>query len=461
MAHNFRREEREQVFLFPPSIDDYLPADHEARFVRQAILRLDAEGGLNAFYASYREDGRGGKAYHPRAMVSILVFAYTRGITSSRRIQRECIENFAFRFLSANQTPDFRSISDFRKRHLGAFRDLFLQILRLCDEAGLIGYKRGAVDGRRVPGNASLDKTYTEDTLIKEYEKLAQEILDEAERVDRKEDEAQGDDNDDQLPRHLRTREGRAAAIDRAFKELEKRKREKQEKHEQRLRKRREQEARAGHKKPGTPPVQPDVGVTKRNNPMRVNTTDPESRILKSKKRFLQGYNGQIMADQKRGVITACFVTQAENDQQQLEPALCQAEQNLGRLPREIVADAGYWTHVNADLCEFKEPELYLATKKDSRQRTTAMRAEAPKGRISKDASARERMDRKLATKRGKEAYRRRGQIAETPFAAMVNLGLSHFSLRGFYAVTGEWNLWCAVLNLKKLWRYAPQVAMG
>lgn len=461
MPRNFRREERDQVWLFPPSINDYLPADHDARFLRELVVRIDAEGGLKFFYESYREDGRGGKAYHPVTMIMILAFAYSRGITSSRRIQRECVENVAFRFLSANQTPDFRSIADFRKRHLDAFSSLFLQILQLCDKAGLVGHKRGAVDGRRVQGNASLDKTFKEETLNRELEKLAQEILEEAERVDREEDAAQGGHNEHFLPPHLRTLEGRKAAIESALAELNDQKAKKQKKHEERLEKRKAEEARAGRKKPGTPPEQPDVGKTKRKKPLRANTTDPESRIMKSRKGFKQGYNAQIMADQKRGVITACFVTQEANDQRQLEPALIQAQQNLGRLPKQIVADAGYWTLVNAELCEFQESELYIATKKDSRQRTTAMRAVAPRGRIPKNASPRERMDRKLATKKGKEAYRRRGQIAETPFAAMVNLGLSRFILRGLDAVAGEWNLWCAVLNLKKLQRYAPQVAMG
>lgn len=459
MGLPFRPEERDQVLLFPPSIDEYLPAEHPARFMLELTRQLHDQGKLDVFYADYREDGRGGQAYHPRLMLSVLLHAYSQGITSSRKIALACVENLGFRFLAANQLPNFRSLASFRKRHTGAFEPLFQEVLRLCDAAGLVDLTRVAVDGRRVPGNASLDTTFTMSSLEEKYRAVAKEILEEAERVDAEEDEELGDQGYG-LPAGLRTKEERKARIKQALEELAKRDREKREQHEAKLEARRRFEEETGEKKRGPEPKLKDPKKTKKGNEPRANTTDPESRLMKTRKGFIQGYNAQATTDAKTGVIVACHVTQESNDVKQLEPALAAIQENLDRLPEQLVADAGYWSLDNSDLEEDYGVELFLATKKDSRQRTEKKRAKAPRGRIPKDASPRERMERRLLTKRGQEVYKTRGPTAETPFGHMTTKGLLRFLLRGLDAVHAEWNLWCTVLNLEKLRRYGRRVAV-
>jgi transposase len=210
MGQNFIAVDREQVFLMPPSVADWVPEDHLVWSVLEAVAELD----LSAFYAAYRADGHGRPAYEPAMMVSLLLYAYARGNRSSRQIERACVEDVAYRVLAANLVPDHSTIADFRRRHEGAIADLFTGVLGLCARAGLVKVGVVAIDGTKVAANASMDAN-------RGYEQIAREILEEAAETDRREDELYGDARGDELPEHLRTREGRRKALREAKLELE------------------------------------------------------------------------------------------------------------------------------------------------------------------------------------------------------------------------------------------------
>lgn len=460
MAPNFRREEREQTLLFPPSLDDYIAEEHPARFVRELVEDLDHRGQLSSLYESYREDGRGGKAYHPRVMLTVLLYAYTQGVTSSRRIERECQENLAYRYLAANQSPDHRAIANFRKRHLAAFQGLFRDVLKLCEAAGLVELGRVAIDGRRVRGSASRDKTITAEALDAKIAELSQQILADAERRDAEEDAELGDEAGYELPKEFRTKQERLERIKKAREVIEERERKIRDQYQEKLDNRKRFEKETGTKKSGRPPEPPSTTQSRNTkHPPRANTTDPDSRLLKVRQGYIQGYNAQAAVDCGSQVIVSQHVTQDVVDTRQLEPALDGIEENLGRLPKQAVLDAGYWSPDNAELEELRDVELFIATQKDSNQRKAAKVGIAPRGRIPRDTSPRERMERKLLTRAGKEAYRSRGSTVEATFGQQVTRGLTSFILRGLEAVNAEWSLWCTSHNLLKLWRAGLAIA--
>ena len=454
MGLNFRTENREQGLLFPPSVEDWVPEGHEVRFVREVILGLDASGGLEAFYASYNPTGRGGSAFHPITVLCVLVYGYSIGVTSSRKLARALEDSVAFRYLAANQLIDFRTLAKFRRRHLAAFEVLFSEVLQLCAAAGLVSLGRVAIDGRRVPANASRDTTVTGETIDAALEALAKEIVEAAETLDAEEDERLGDRRGDELPAGLRTKADRKRRLEAAREVLRERERKILEAHEERLRERERYERETGKKKNGPAPNRPDTSRSKnRKAPPKANTTDPDSRLMKVRNGFIQGYNAQIAVDGKSQIVVAQRVTQDTVDTRQLEPMLRQIHKELGELPGEATADAGYWSPANAGLQDELGVEIFLATQKDSRQRAAIKKLKAPRGRIPNSATARERMTRKLLTKRGKEAYRTRGPTVEGVFGQMVNRDLRRFVLRGLEGVSGEWALFAATHNLLKLFR--------
>jgi transposase len=454
MARNFRREDREQGMLFPPSIDDWLAEDHFARFIRETIVTLDEDGRLGAFYESYREDGRGGSAYHPVTLLCVLIYAYCEGIMSSRKIARGIVDNVPLRYLAANQLLDHRTINSFRKRHHTAFHVLFSEILKLCQIAGLVDLGRIAIDGRKVKASACRDKTVTGETLDREIAAIAQELVEEAEKVDEREDDEFGDDDGHGMPPGFRTKEERLERLKQAKRVLEEREQAILAKYEEKLEARRRFEEETGEKKRGPEPKKPDPSKTKnRKTPPKANTTDPDSRLMKVRQGFVQGYNAQAAVDCKTQVIVGQLVTQDVVDNFQLKPVLARVQAETGLRPQQAVADAGYWSPENSDLQEEIGVELFIATKKDSKQRKAQKVTEAPRGRIPKSASARERMERKLLTKRGKAAYRTRGHSVEGVFGQMENRGLGRFLVRGVEAVKAEWALWSGTHNLLKLFR--------
>jgi len=449
MAYNFLAYDEQQLYLLPASIVEWVQDDSLARFVGETVDLLDRRGQLGGFYEGYRRDGWGHPAYHPRMLVKVLVYGYCMGVTSSRKLAAGCENEVALRYLTANQQPDFRTISDFRKDHLSALTKLFVEVLGLCQEAGLVNLGRVALDGRKIAGNASLDQNRDEEWLQEEVRKL----LAEAERVDAEEDAKHGkEQRGDELPQGLRTREERRKRLEMALERIEEKKRQAAVKQERKIEERRREEVETGGKKRGRKPKDPEAAALEAAKRKKANVTDPESRILKTRRGWVQGYNGQAVADCKSQVIVAQDLTQEENDVKQLGPMLKRCEEQAGARPGEVLADAGYWSEENAKL-ESEETELFIATTKDWKQRKAMREAPPPRGRIPKGLSARERMERKLLTKRGHEAYKQRGSTIEPVFGQMVMRGLVRFLLRGSKKARAEWSLWCTTHNLLKLWR--------
>ncbi len=495
MAYNFLPYDTNTMFLLPPSIADWVRDDSLARLVSQVVDDFDGEGRLELFFKRYRRDGWGHPAFHPRMMVKVLLYGYCVGVQSSRRIARALETDIAFRYLSANQRPDFRTLAQFRKDNLKAFEGLFSEVLRLCQEAGLAKMGRVALDGRKVAGNAALDRNRTKAAIEEEIAK----ILAEAERTDREEDEQYGEDKrGDELPEELSTESGRATGLRRARARMEENDREEKareaaerEKKEAEAReaKRREaerlsrlEEARrqleeieraakeeqarkiaerqkaeeeTGQKKRGRKPLSPEEVV---NHEAKANITDPDSRILKSKKGYLQGYNGQAMADCDSQVIVSCGVTQEANDVKQLIPMLERCLEQAGRLPIETLADAGYCSDANLAQ-DGRGTRLFIATTKDWKQRKALRDQPSPRGRIPRSATRRDRMERKLLTQAGRKKYKQRGSTIEPVFGQMHERGLNHFLLRGVENVSVEWSMWCTTHNFLKLWRSGRRIA--
>lgn len=443
MAPNFIVPNREQDFLMPPSLKDWLPEDDYAFFVIDAIERMD----IAPFMANIRLDGRGGASYEPRMMVTLLVYAYSMGIRSSRKIEILCERDIAFRLICGNLSPDHTSIARFRQHHEDAIAALFGEVLVLCREAGMTKAGFLALDGTKIAGNASLAANKTEETLEAEIKK----ILDEAAAKDEEENRQYGTARGDELPEDLRKSESRKARLDACLKQIRDRKAAEAAEREDLLKRRREMEA-DGKKIRGRKPKE----SVEFKEP-KANTTDPESRIVKNGKGYQQGYNAQAIVTSGQ-IIVAAEVTQDQNDRKQLHPMVAKAVENLKEvgeetLPKVALADAGYASEAafSAPLPEGIEP--IAAIEKENLTRTTG--TPAPRGRIPKNASATDRMKRKLRTKRGKALYKMRGQTIE-PVFGQIKSGqqqFDRFSRRGKSACDSEWKLVCAVHNLRKLWK--------
>jgi len=276
MAYNFLPYDQDQLYLMPPSLQEWVGEGSLARFVSEVVERLDADKKLGNFYAGYREDGWGHPGYHPRMLVKVLLYAYCCGTTSSRRIAAAVEDHVAFRYLSANQRPDFRTVSDFRKEHLAALEGLFVEVLRLCQAAGLARMGRVALDGRKVAANAALDQNRNKEAIEREVRR----ILAEAERVDAEEDERYGPDRrGDELPEDFRTGEGRLKRLEQARVRLEEEERQARQAQEDQIEAREQEEQASGRKKRGRKPKAPEEVV---DTEAKANLTDPESRILKT-----------------------------------------------------------------------------------------------------------------------------------------------------------------------------------
>ena len=457
----------------PPSLAEWLPADHLAWFVLDVVGELD----LDAFVAAYRADGRGGAAYDPSLMVALLVYAYCVGERSSRSIERRCTEDVAFRVIAANQVPDHATVARFRATHQDALGDLFGQVLRLCARAGLVRAGLVAIDGTRMEANASREANRT-------AEQLAKEILEDAANVDAEEDARLGSARGDELPAAL-AGSGRRARIRALLDELEADAAKRS--YEAQLARRAEIEVATGRRLRGRRP-KPDA---QHRQPRRLaNVTDPDSRMMRAPGGYVQGYNAQAVATVDQ-VIVAAEVTNDGNDDAQFVPMVTQAKANLRRAGartrlRVVLADAGYWSKTNV---ETRGVEALIApgrTHDIGRQmRDEARRSEGlsrvERGEISAvDAAAelglgRSRVDQlllarrrglpptpavamvaKLATPRGRRLYKKRCASIEPIFGQTKhNRGIRRFACRGLPAVTSEWKLIAATHNILKLWRHA------
>ena len=446
----FRHYDQSQQFLIPPSLDDWLPDDHEARFISEAV---DDLLDLSLIYASYAT-ADGAPPYDPSMMLKILLYGYSIGVTSSRKIERCCVTDVAFRFLSANQTPDYRSIARFRRRHLGALDDLFTQVLALCATAGLIKLGRVALDGTKLRANASRHKAMSYNHLVKKTEQLRAEvakILAEAEAIDQAEDEAFGKDRrGDEVPEELARRETRLVRMRLAMDEIE------AEAKERAAAKAAEQATQEGadEDEVARTSEQARQEATPKPTTQR-NFTDPESRIMKSADgSFHYQYNAQAVVDEKSQVVIAGVVTQAATDINQLTPMIKQMQDELETAgikghPKVLLCDAGYCSADNLEALANNNINALVAT---GRLRHDEQVMAAPRGRIPKDATAKEKMARHLRTKVGRADYKRRKAIVEPVFGQMkVRQGAGNIRLRGLAGAQGEWTLHLVCHNLRKL----------
>jgi len=450
MSYNLIECNREQMYLMPVRLEDWLPEGHLAWFILDAVEAMD----VSKFYLKYRADGWGRAAYDPQMMVSLLLYAYCLGVRSSRQIEKACEVDVAFRVITANQKPDYSTVCRFRSQNEEELGILFTQVLRLCAEAGLVKAGVVALDGTKVKANASLSANRTEEHIEVEVRKM----LAEAREKDEEEDRLFGKDSrGDEIPEELKDRRSRLARLKECRERLAQEKEEKVQCQAERIEKRQAEEEAIGRKKRGRKPKEV-VNVMQEEAKTKANVTDPDSRIMKTRSGYIQGYNAQAVVGRGQ-IIIAADVTQEENDVHRLHPMTEKAQQELKTvgiekgIKREL-ADAGYWSEDNVVNASLTDPEFLIATTKDWKQRKAMREQEAPRGRIPKQLSVRDRMERKLLTKRGRTLYKLRGQIVEPVFGQIkAARDCGTFMRRGLEAAQNEWRLICATHNLLKLFR--------
>jgi transposase len=445
----FRAFDPDQGLLLPPSLDDWLPADHLARFIADLV---DEHLDLSRIHAAYTE-GRGAPPYDPRLMVRLLLFGYTTGVRSSRKLEAACVDIVAFRWLAAGTAPDYRSIARFRKRHLSALGHLFVQALALCQAAGMVKLGRVALDGTKLRANASRRKAMSYARMSQKEKILADEVSDllaEAEAIDRAEDAEFGKDRrGDELPEELRRRETRQAKIREAKQALEDQAREraKAAAEAKATRKGEDEEATAQRVAAAVEKAAPSPKAQR-------NFTDPESKIMKtSDGSFHQCFNAQAVVDDAHQVIVAADLTDNAADVANLIPMTEQSAANTGQAPGQLLADAGYCSEDNlnqaATVTDQTGTEFFIATGRAKHGEPAPI---APRGPIPKHATAKQKMARTLKTKKGQAIYARRKAIVEPVFGQMATLqNAKHLLLRGLEAAKGEWLLLAACHNLRKL----------
>ena len=417
-----------QDLLLPPSLREWVAEEHLVYFVSDVVDQLD----LSAIHAVYGEEKRGQPPYDPRLMTKLLVYGYCTGVFSSRRIQKRLQEDIPFKVLAAGNEPDFRTISDFRKIHIGTLQGLFEQVLEMALEVGAVKVGRVTLDGTKVKANASKHKAMSYGRMQEKQQQLKEEVkqlLEQAEAADAEEDRRHGSQRGDELPEELRRRETRLAKIKLAKKVIEQRAREK---------------AAADGK---------SAAEAKRAKD-QYNFTDAESRIMKSADGSVQGYNAQAAVEPQMLLIVGQSVTEAANDKQQLEPMVEAIEQQSGQRPEAILADSGYCSEENLTyLASAEQPERkidgFIATGK---QKHGEHRLPCKRGPLPKGATQVDRMKRKLQTKVGKAVYAARKCVVEPVFGQIKQArGFRQFLLRGKEKVKGEWALVCLTHNILRL----------
>ncbi|MGI8727604.1 MAG: transposase [Solirubrobacterales bacterium] len=466
MPQNFLDCDRDQPMLLPPDLREWLPEDHLAWFVIEAVGELD----LEPFYSSYRSDGHGRAAHEPEMMVALFTYAYAIGERSSRKIETRCTEDIAFRVICANRVPDHVTIARFRARHQNALGELFGQILGLCTQAGIVDAKVLAVDGSKFEASAPNHAT-------RDYRAIAEEIIEHAGAIDEAEDEIHGEARGDELPEGLRTSQGRRSWIREAKKRLEgervadpepvpKERADRLSQCERRLREdwRTENRANAdyeayrsrdsdrrghglGHPpKPYEPSPEPEG---------KINVTDPDSKNMKAYRGYTQGYNAQAVTTEGQ-IIVAAEIAADGIDSDLLGPMISQAEAELegagAASPEVVLADSGYWKNEHIDALRSRGITPLVAADADKRKGPRKTRLGGPY----------DFMRRVLASERGGELYSQRQWMVEPIFAEIKQQRRSgRFKRRGRAAVRSEWRLIAATHNLLKLHRHRLRVAAG
>jgi transposase len=426
MAKTYRPYQPEQDFLLPPSLRDWLPEKHLAYFVSDVVDQLN----LSAITKEYEDEERGYPPYHPVMLTKVLVYAYCVGVFSSRKIERRLLEDVAFRVLAASNTPDFRTIADFRRRHLAALQGLFEQVLRLAQELGAPRVGRVAIDGSKVKANASKHKAMSYGRMQEKERQLRDEVkqlLTQAEATDAAEDAQYGaTESGEELPVELHRRESRLQRIREAKRALEARAK--------------EEAAAAG---------EPSVSV-KPESKAQYNFTDPESRIMKGPDGFVQAYNVQVAVNELQ-LIVGQAVTQETNDKKQLLPMITTITEQSGATPTQVLADAGYCSDPNLAAIAETQIDAYISTRK---QKHGERPGPCPRGPLPKTATLIDRMNRKLQTRAGAAVYAARKAIVEPVIGQIKEArGFRRFLLRGFQNVQAEWALVCTAHNILKLYR--------
>ena len=437
MANFFREPDRRQRFLLPVDMKDWVPETDMVHLLLDIVGLMD----LSAFETRYTKRGTGAPPFAPWMMVCVLIYAYAHGHRSSRKIERLCERDAGFRMIVGHEVPDHGVIARFRKRHRSEFEALFAEVLKLCLEAGLVRLGVVALDGTKVKANASLAAHRTAKSLEAEVAAMVSE----AEEPDAAEDAMLGDQRGDEMPAGLREPSGRLArqrsCLDRLRADAA--------------------EKATGKAKRGRKPKPVEAAI---DEDAKANVTDPASRVMKGRKGYLQGYNAQAVVTAGQ-IILAADVTNQANDVHQLVPMIAKTLAMMEAVSGEEVGlgaglfDAGDWSEDNA-ATETAEGEYLIATTKDWKQRKAMRDAPPPRGRMPTGMSARDRMERRLLTKRGRNLYRLRGQTVEPVFGQMKeNQSPDRFMMRGEQETKGEWSLHCAAHNLRKL--HAESVRSG
>ena len=447
MAPNFLSCDREQAMLLPPSVSEWLPEDHLARFVVGLVEQLD----LTAMVAAYRADGHGRPAHDPAMMTALLLYSYAVGVRSSRAIERRCVEDVASRFVAANRVPDHATIARFRAAHQDALSELFFDVLALCRRAGMVRVGTVAVDSTKLAANASAAANRTHDQLRAE----AARIIEEAGEVDAREDAEFGDRRGDELPAELADPATRAEKIRELLEQARAQRDEIEADRAEIVARRAEHQARTGRPPAGRPPGPgPSRAQRHKLENTKYNLTDPDSAIVRHRGTLLQGYNVQTAVGDGQ-VILAMRATGAAPDHGQLGPIIEQAEANLRRVDiaapiGQVLADSGYWN--SAQIARLQAAGKRVLVPPLDRKARSPERMH-PETRQMREA---------LASPEGKRTYRRRQQIAEPVFADIKhNRGIRSLLRRRLAAVQAEVDLIATTHNLLKLWRHttAPAIA--
>jgi len=447
MSSRFIPVDRETRYILPPSLDDWLPENHLARFVLDVVSQLD----LRPIVESY--SGRGSRAHHPAILLSLLFYGYATGTYFSRKIEQATYDSVAFRFISGNTHPDHDTIATFRKRFLGQLQGLFLQILLLAREAGILKLGTVSLDGTKIRANASKHHALSWGHACKIVKQLKEEIkklMELAEKADNTEYE-----DGMSIPKELERRENRLAAIADAKIKIKERaderyKREKAE-HDEKMAERKDKAKKAGKKPRGRTPKPPEPGPKAKD---QINLTDEESRIMPtSGKSFIQAYNAQASVDTEKMLIDENHLTQCTNDKLEVVPSisgLVSLPKRLGKV-KKILADTGYFSADNVKQCESHHIQPLIAPGRDKHNQPLLERFVKP-GPLPQDADPVSQMKYRLKTKDGRELYAKRKSTVEPVFGIIKHImNFRQFLLRGLTDVSGEWTLVCIAWNIKRL----------
>ncbi len=446
MSTNFIPTDRNTLYLLPPSVQDWLPEDHLARFVVDIVSQLD----LRSITDQY--GGRGSKAYHPRMLLSLLFYGYATGIFSSRKLEQATYDSVAFRYIAANNHPDHDTIAAFRKRFLQQLKPLFVQILIIAKEMGLLKVGKVSLDGTKVKANASKHRALSWKHACK-LEKQIQAEVDELMRLAQEADSSEIPDEMN-IPQELLRRQDRLEAIAEAKKKIEQRANERYsrevEQYEQKVDARKAKAEETGKKPRGKDPKPPTAGPRDRD---QVNLTDEESRIMPSAEGFKQAYNAQAAVDLDTMCVISAHVTQSPNDKQEVNPTL----EALDKLPEQLgkvdtlLADTGYFSEANVNKCIEAEVTPLFSTGRQKHNQPLQERFTKPEP-LPDNASPVEKMKYHLKTPEGKQLYGKRKSTVEPVFGIIKHvMGFRQFMLRGYEAVSGEWTLVSIAWNLKRM----------